>query len=941
MSSSEGGGDAPTCATLLTRGRLEAAWDHVHARASAPGIDGLTVDRFDPARLDALLVELLAGTWRPRPAKRLRLPADPDRPLAISTVEDRIVQRALADGLQPFYEPRLSPCAWGWRPRRGVQAALTCVERHLAAGRRFFARSDIEKFFDRIPRDRLLARLDADGLDTPTRRLIGRLLKAGLHEGAHLAEPELGTPQGSALSPLLANLYLRPVDAALEAAGHPYLRFGDDLLVLAETSDALRDALALLGDAVRAEGLDLNARKTRTGHLAEGFDFLGARFDAGGRGPSARALAHLGHRAECLVHQPTELAAFATEWTRWYGTPARHADLTLPALAAAALAGLDRARLAARRPALSGALPAGLHLRLAEAWMDLDDGVGRAAALTEARALLARPTSDLDAQRLARVLGVSAGLLPAVAAADASALAAAGHRLLADALRPPLPAGDLAALAPSEEALAALLTRFGGGTPHLVERRDERGHLRLEPTPVALSLPHLRAHLLHGPRRGIHPLREDGTVRFATLTVRVRREAMVPPWIAETADADARRRWATLRGQAHDYVVRLADTARRLSLAPLLEDDACDGRRLWLFFEPPILLRHAHALLARLRIEAGDPSPELSLTALPGSDDAHPPGPRLLLPLALDPRSGRRSLPIDAHGHSLTDPVARFAAPEPTLAPAALGLVRQGPLAPPPIAEDRACLRSLEPRARQVLTGCHLLRALGTKARRLGRLDGLDRQTLYESLAHLPEPEPLAALQVLLAPTGDPPMEIARRLRRAPPCPPACATLRKRHAELAAEVGCDCRFRLVPKSWATPVLHALAPHEVPAFRTPGMRGKARPTSAPPPAPIAEPAAPPAPPPSVQPPQSAHAPAAPATRPIAPAPPPVAPPTLEALIEKLAALHRQLADATRGLARTEAVLDAHFDQAGTDRLPIAHGWLVRRLDARPRFTIEIG
>ncbi|MCA9525921.1 MAG: hypothetical protein KC549_06445, partial [Myxococcales bacterium] len=764
MSSSE----APTFEALIGRSRLQAAWDHVQRKGSAPGVDGITAATFDPARLDALHAELMAGAWRPKAARRLRIASDPDRPLVIPTIEARVVQRALSDGLGPWYEPQLSGAAMAWRRGRGVDAALRVVDRHLAAGRRFFARGDIEKFFDRIDRAGLRSELERDGLDDRTRRLIDRLVGAGVVASAAFIEPTTGLPQGSALSPLLANVYLRPVDAALERAGVAFVRYGDDLLLLTESLEAALDGLGVLGDALRDLQLALSARKTRRGHLAEGFDFLGVRFDATGRGPPAGAIGHLGQRASALVADLPALAALAAEWTRWYGSPGRHADLTLEGLAATAIADIDVPRLAGRRPTMAGALPPALHLRLAEVWTSLDDLPGRRALIAEAQALLARRLSDLEQRRLAALLGVPSALLAAVGEGDASALRAAGHHLLAEALALP-PATEAGAPVQVDDATAqAILAVLSGlGAAHRVERTDTRGHQAFDHLDVPLHPTRLRRHLDRGPRRALYPLREDGTLAIASIHIRIRRDAVVPPWITTAADADGRRRWATLRALVHDHALRLAGTARRLGLHPHLEDDGRDGRRVWLFFDAPVPLRHAAALLVRLTEEAGPPAADVTVARCPGSDSLRPPGPWLLLPLGLDARTGRRSQLIDAHQRPLPDQAAALAAAARTTRDAVHALVRIGPVTAPSPRQQQVALEAIPAvTGRQVLAGCALLRTLAAKATRLGRLDGPDRQTVVEALGWLPPDDRSATLEAILGPAGDSAADTARRLRR-------------------------------------------------------------------------------------------------------------------------------------------------------------------------------
>ena len=344
-----GGDDRPALpeglhARLCAAGTLAAAWDRVRRRGAGPGIDRVSVEEYAGdvgARLEALSRGLADGTYRPRPGLRTRCAADPTRQLAVPSVEDRIVQRALADLLTPAYEPVLSDAAFAYRPGRSVAQALDRVQGWIGAGFRCYCRTDVARFFDSIDRERLEGMLRADGVYERVVCLIGRLHGAGTLEGAAVVLAETGIPQGSGLSPLLSNVYLRSVDLAMGEVGYPYLRYADDMLLLAATPDEVGDAHEALAEALARLGLTLSARKTRRGHVAQGFDFLGLRFDERGRRVSAAAYAALHRRCGEVVREAggsvRAAARLVDEWESWHG-PLRGAEVAGVALLAGCVA---------------------------------------------------------------------------------------------------------------------------------------------------------------------------------------------------------------------------------------------------------------------------------------------------------------------------------------------------------------------------------------------------------------------------------------------------------------------------------------------------------------------------------------------------------------------------------------------------------------------------
>lgn len=265
---------------------LKAAWERVKANGGAGGMDKVSIANYTKnaeERLVRLSEALRTRTYQPLPVRRTYIPktgSREQRHLGIPTIEDRIVQTALRNVIEPIFEHEFDSGSYGFRPGRGCQDALTEIERLLAAGYLNVVDVDLRKYFDSIPHQGLMnevARRIADGrvLD-----LIEAYLHQGVLEGMKLWRPETGTPQGAVISPLLANVYLHPVDVAMRQAGFALIRYADDMVVMCRTQEEAENALAKLRELVEARGLQLHPDKTRLAHLMvkPGFQFLGYDF---------------------------------------------------------------------------------------------------------------------------------------------------------------------------------------------------------------------------------------------------------------------------------------------------------------------------------------------------------------------------------------------------------------------------------------------------------------------------------------------------------------------------------------------------------------------------------------------------------------------------------------------------------------------------------------
>lgn len=281
---------------------LHSAFEKVWRNGGSAGADGQTVAHFErqaEAELQRLHEQLRTGTYRPQPVRRAWIDkpgSKEQRPLGIPAVRDRIVQGALRHVLEPIFETDMAEHSYGFRPGKGAKDALRRVDTLLKAGHDWVVDADLKSYFDTIPHERLLALVKQRVADGRVLALVASFLRAGVLEETKGWQPtECGTPQGGVISPLLANLYLNPLDQQMAAAGWEMVRYADDFVILCRTEAEAQQALALVRTWVREAGLTLHPEKTRVVDATQrgGFDFLGYHFERGQRWPRKKSLQKL------------------------------------------------------------------------------------------------------------------------------------------------------------------------------------------------------------------------------------------------------------------------------------------------------------------------------------------------------------------------------------------------------------------------------------------------------------------------------------------------------------------------------------------------------------------------------------------------------------------------------------------------------------------------
>lgn len=277
---------------------LRSAAQAVIQNKGGAGIDGMTTIQL-AERIDTVVAQtqerLQTGSYRPKAVKRewiAKLGSTELRPLGVPVVVDRTVQKALQNVLEPIFEHGFATSSYGFRPKRGARQALGQVADLLSAQWVWVVDADIKGYFDNIPQDKLLKAVATKVSDGAVMELIEQFLKQGVMESGKGWKPtEQGTPQGAVISPLLANIYLDPLDHLMEQRGWKMVRYADDFVVLCETREQAERALTEIKAWMEQAGLKLHPTKTRIIDARQpgGFDFLGYHFERGHRWPRQKS----------------------------------------------------------------------------------------------------------------------------------------------------------------------------------------------------------------------------------------------------------------------------------------------------------------------------------------------------------------------------------------------------------------------------------------------------------------------------------------------------------------------------------------------------------------------------------------------------------------------------------------------------------------------------
>jgi len=325
---------------------LLRAFAGVKAKGGAAGVDHQTLAMYEQRlaeQTEYLSRTLKDGSYQPAAIRREWIPkpgSREKRPLGIPTVRDRVVQKAILATIEPIFERDFAEQSYGFRPGRGCKDALRRVDQLLKEGRKWVVDADLKSYFDSIPHEQLLKRIEEKVADGRVLELLRKYLGQGVLESLREWQPEAGTPQGAVISPLLSNIYLHPLDQLMAASGIEMVRYADDFVLLCRSEGEAQQALGLVQQWTAAAGLALHPEKTRIvdATLPGGFDFLGYHFERGLRWPRRKSLKKLKDtiRAKTLRTNGQSLQAIIANVNRttkgWFGYFKHSNKYTFPPL---------------------------------------------------------------------------------------------------------------------------------------------------------------------------------------------------------------------------------------------------------------------------------------------------------------------------------------------------------------------------------------------------------------------------------------------------------------------------------------------------------------------------------------------------------------------------------------------------------------------------------
>ncbi|MBA2664254.1 MAG: group II intron reverse transcriptase/maturase [Bradymonadaceae bacterium] len=275
---------------------LHSAWKQVRRNQGAAGVDQIRIvdyERHLETNLKRLSRKLQEGSYQPGDIKRVWIPkpgSTEKRPLGIPTIEDRVVQAALRNVIEPIFEARFAQHSYGFRPRRGCKDALRRCDGLLKQGYKWVLDADLKGYFDTIDHALLMAEVERDISDGRILDLIKAFLHQGILDEGERWTPQMGTPQGGVISPLLANVFLDPLDHEMAEKGFEMVRYADDFIILCRSKEEAEEAMEHIRAFTDQAKLTLHPIKTKIVHEeGEGFDFLGYTLRSGLKLPSLKS----------------------------------------------------------------------------------------------------------------------------------------------------------------------------------------------------------------------------------------------------------------------------------------------------------------------------------------------------------------------------------------------------------------------------------------------------------------------------------------------------------------------------------------------------------------------------------------------------------------------------------------------------------------------------
>lgn len=828
--------------------KLHQAWDRVKKNKPAAGVDHITFDQFDENKRDELKklhMELREHMYRVLPVKRVMLyQGDKEREIVLYAMRDKVVQQSIATELNHIYDSAFSSQSYAYRSKKSALNAVNSINELILTKRyQFVAKLDILHYFDNILWENMEGMLKKRIREDDVLRLIEQNVKGkSLEELGELADKRRGIYQGSAVSPILSNVYLMDFDWKMEKMTEGYFRYSDDIFVLAENKDKLQMMLCQAKAELERLGLNLNEKKSICVSLEEGADFLGYHFSNQGKAIPAKAEENLRERLELMwltsanltMKEKMEKAlGMIGGWEQYF----RERRLPASIIEYAALVYAAKGKESYLEELMDNRtkyvnIYKDIAMYLAEVWqeknqLDLElleyeqfyqiwsDGhsllVGNNGAISELVNFYRKEIIEENRTNAIELMQLYTDMGQYEKAKFWSDKKTEEKEKAALLEMNALKEGSPLTVQFAPLSIERMMKLFIGREDLYCKEVLGKGNRRsFEMQAIPLSKQTVVEHLKGKETIGTYIQRANATVHYIVVDIDISKKVMLQ------YSRDSSEYQAYLE-KAWNMANKILKAYHEFGLQGYVEYSGCRGYHVWLFFMEWIPVRYANMFCEVLEGKLGALEDGISLEFFPNKTRIKPGkfGQAIKLPYGIHTKTGEQSYFLDAKGKpmeeldSFLDSIATFSV-------SAIKKVLAAHTESKEIRENKAVEVNLEEfgdileNISEILKKCNLMRYLCQKALKTSYLTHFERLSVLYVFGHMGESGQEFVHQIMSYTLNYQYNVTERFIKHIPAKPISCVKLREQYKMITAEYGCNCNFRQSKNCYPSPVLHAIS-----------------------------------------------------------------------------------------------------------------------------------
>lgn len=837
---------------------LQAAWNRVRANRPGPGIDRVRWEDFEANllhNLHLLQKQIREEAYKPLPVSVFNEPKPTGKPrvIGISSMRDKVVQQAVLLAISSHFEKYFLPCCYAYRPGVSALSAVKRAGQCIARGKLWLLKMDVEKFFDTMDHVILLELIRKVIDEKPILRLLSRLLKAKIFKEMGLFDNLVGSQQGSGLSPLLSNIFLYPLDKELWGRYKEcYLRYSDDIAVFADEKEKLEETRELIEQLLTRLKLVPNQSKTSISHISAGVVYLGFYMDAKGKGPAKKSIDSLEaklseydkvRKTDNAFEKLGEAMAAIRGWYNYYKVikPIKAGNiLSLIALVQIAkeFGEMNHARELIKESRNFAYNHPDICFQVGELYADF--GMRNQAIREYARALELDPAMEAAKEKVRKLqegeenihlaieriqlllhhnphyregyqrladLYMQLGLYGFAEKAHGKAIEIDDE---AEAELEDKKSSDNRFAPPTDDGfdyrsvgLDTFTAVFAGRRDaHAKQWVDERGRWGFARVDRPMKTRDAHAHLKGDVTLAVYPVTAMDTVNFIVFDVDTAKRIILGSGSGLIED---------FRNKAHQDILRIKSTCDQLGLSMYIEDSGYKGRHGWVFFEEELPATLAIQVGREIIRRSGAASEGMIWELFPmGKSERHQS--LIKLPLGINRKNNRRCLYLNLDNHAIADQ-ALFLKTIKRNKPGDLRLILDnlsgGGMEGEGLLPGDQGHATASPGINKMVKSCKVLNHLITKARETNYLNHYERSCLLYTLSFAGEEGCRLLHRAISFCINYDYQYTQKQIERRKESPISCARIMENFPELSETLHCDCKFKLPPRSYPSPVLYLL------------------------------------------------------------------------------------------------------------------------------------